>query len=144
MNKNIILSLIVLVSSASYAQTDSHYLKAKALFELMPTKELASSMAEALSQHFPTSGISKDYLQIAMEGMQEDFIRLYVKHFSEAELSDILAFYQSETGKKMLSLTPALSQEAMEIGMKMEHQLREETTKMLLEKKAEQTSVTVQ
>ena len=41
--------------------------------------------------------------------------RLYKKHFTLAELKKIVAFYQSDAGKKAASVLPSLSQEAMEI-----------------------------
>ena len=41
--------------------------------------------------------------------------RLYKKHFTLAELKKIVAFYQSDAGKKAASVLPSLSQEAMQI-----------------------------
>lgn len=43
---------------------------------------------------------------------------IYHKHFSLAELEEILAFYQTPTGKKMTALTPQLTREGIVAGQK--------------------------
>ena len=48
--------------------------------------------------------------------MAEDFARLYTKTFSKAELEDVLAFYKSPTGQKIVSVTPSLAQAGLAIG----------------------------
>ena len=41
---------------------------------------------------------------------------LYHKHFSTLELQEIVAFYKTDTGKKMANLLPELTQEGMQAG----------------------------
>jgi uncharacterized protein len=45
--------------------------------------------------------------------MEELYYPLYDKHFTEAELKDLVAFYKSPTGRKFIQATPQLMQEAM-------------------------------
>jgi uncharacterized protein len=45
--------------------------------------------------------------------MEELYYPLYDKHFTEAELKDLVAFYKSPTGRKFIQVTPQLMQEAM-------------------------------
>lgn len=50
--------------------------------------------------------------------LREAQIRLYAKYFTEKELADLVAFYTSETGKKMIATMPQLMRESLEIGAK--------------------------
>jgi hypothetical protein len=43
--------------------------------------------------------------------------KLYTDSFTEAELTDLVTFYQSPTGKKAASLMPILTQKGMALGM---------------------------
>ena len=44
-------------------------------------------------------------------------IRIYAKYFTEKELTDIAAFYQSPTGKKMIDVMPQLMADGMKAGV---------------------------
>jgi len=46
--------------------------------------------------------------------MQEAYVRIYAKYFSEKELEDLIAFYTTPTGKKSIELMPDLMREGME------------------------------
>lgn len=55
--------------------------------------------------------------------MEDSFLELvdmllpvYKKHFAESDLDAIIAFYQTDAGKKLAQETPLLTKEAMEIG----------------------------
>jgi hypothetical protein len=60
-----------------------------------------------------------DFRKAMLEEMKENFIpkmvdqmsHVYAKTFSEGELRDILAFYQSPTGQAMIQKTPAMMRE---------------------------------
>jgi hypothetical protein len=49
--------------------------------------------------------------------VNEDMVDLYAKHFSEAEIKDFIVFYESPSGRKLLTATPALTGELMGIMM---------------------------
>ena len=48
--------------------------------------------------------------------MKGPLIELYLKHFTEIELIDMVAFYESETGQSILEKMPVVMQESMIIG----------------------------
>jgi hypothetical protein len=68
-------------------------------------------------------GLAKDLNEIATKMRQElaprlneideQVARLYATHFTEAELKEILAFYKSPTGKKMISQQPIVVDTSM-------------------------------
>ena len=45
-------------------------------------------------------------------------VPVYSKHFTEQEIVDLLNFYNTSTGKKMIEKMPAILEESMEIGRK--------------------------
>jgi len=51
--------------------------------------------------------------KIDLEELIEDiFIFIYEKHFSESEIKELIQFYESPIGKKVLSISPKIFQEA--------------------------------
>lgn len=50
-------------------------------------------------------------------GMVERVVPLYDKHFSHAEIRELLKFYQSELGQKTAAVSPLLSRESLEAGL---------------------------
>lgn len=47
--------------------------------------------------------------------IDEDFPSIYEKFFSHEEIKDLIRFYESPTGKKLLEITPQMSVEIMNI-----------------------------
>jgi len=51
------------------------------------------------------------------EEMRPQMAKLYAAAFTQAELAEIIAFYQTPTGQKTLAKLPTLTQQSMVIGM---------------------------
>lgn len=51
-----------------------------------------------------------------MDDLYEKIAIIYDKHFTEDELKEIIAFYESPIGKKMVKEMPELMKESMEVG----------------------------
>jgi len=49
--------------------------------------------------------------------VNEEMVRLYETHFTHSEIKDMIAFYESPTGKKMLEKTPELTTDLMNVMM---------------------------
>lgn len=49
--------------------------------------------------------------------MRQDMIKLYEKHFSEAEIKEMTEFYRTPLGQKTLAAMPAIMNDAMKLGM---------------------------
>lgn len=73
--------------------------------------------------------------ELSWDKMEEPMIALYGNVFSEAELQDIIAFYQSDAGQKMLKRQPELMQGTM---VMMQEQMQQLMPKMkaLMEQQA--------
>lgn len=75
--------------------------------------------------------------ELSWDKMEEPLIALYGSVFSEAELQDIIAFYQSDAGQKMLKRQPELIQGSMVMMQEHMQQLMPKM-KALMEKQSQQ------
>ena len=57
--------------------------------------------------------------EISWEKMREPMIDIYLKHYTEEELQQMLIFYQSEVGQSMLSKMPAVVQDSVILSQSM-------------------------
>ncbi|MGL6555255.1 DUF2059 domain-containing protein [Aeromonas dhakensis] len=75
----------------------------------------AGEHAQELAQH-------RDVLEawvnryLSWPAMSAEVAAIYRKHFTEAELKELIAFYQSPVGKKSLDTMPAIFQESSLVG----------------------------
>jgi hypothetical protein len=53
---------------------------------------------------------------ISWDRVKPDYIRIYSEAFSEKELDDLIVFYQSSTGKAMVSKMPQIIAKSGEVG----------------------------
>ena len=65
-------------------------------------KEQLDAMADDIFRDYP------------MKEVLDSMIPVYQKHLNKADVSNILAFYQTPTGQKMLNEMPEMSKEAMQ------------------------------
>jgi uncharacterized protein len=52
---------------------------------------------------------------IGWDKLKPDMVKLYTTNFSESELKDLVAFYQSPLGKKVLEKMPQLTQQSAQM-----------------------------
>lgn len=55
---------------------------------------------------------------MSWKSLRTDFVELYVSAFEQNELEDLIRFYETDTGKKSISLMPELLKRGSEIGAK--------------------------
>ena len=68
---------------------------------------------------------------VGYKAIEKDLIEIYQKNFSETEQKELIAFYQTPVGKKLILLQPKLYQEAAEIGNRKMLERQEELQKIL-------------
>lgn len=56
---------------------------------------------------------------MSWDKMQQAYVEIYVEVFTEEELRELVAFYQTPIGQKMIEKMPALMQKSMEVTMEM-------------------------
>ncbi len=68
------------------------------------------------------------------EELVEKVIPIYDKQLSDKEVKDIIKFYESPTGKKLIQVTPAITAESMELGKAWGREIGEKVMKKLQQK----------
>lgn len=126
-----VFSLLFVVGSMTTSAQDlsaSHMEAARELLAITGTEALMVESVDSMIQLqleqnpdlVPFQDILRSFLRehLSWEAIGEDFVRIYTESFSEAELREITAFYQTETGQKAVQLMPSLMAQGMELGQR--------------------------
>lgn len=108
---------------SAHAEEDEREALAVQVMVLTGMSDVGEQAAEGLIVHlkpmFPTVPDAL-WLEIGESVSSEEFLELvkppFVKHFTEAELAAMVAFYTSPHGKAVLEKMPAVQYETMMIG----------------------------
>jgi uncharacterized protein len=77
--------------------------------------------------------------QMAWSTVEPDFVAIYRKNFSEKEVDDMLAFYQTPSGQALIAKMPEVMRESMQVGQAHAHamvpQLQQVSQQMMQELK---------
>jgi hypothetical protein len=55
--------------------------------------------------------------KMTKKAMSNDFPEIYDKYFEEKDIDDLITFYESPVGKKLIELTPEIQKEFMQVFM---------------------------
>ena len=118
--KKLVFILFVILGTSAFAQQtegDSFQKKAIKLIELTSGQQfeiisepLVNQISEENREEF------KKELQASLQGLYVKLAEIYREEFTEAELDEILAFYDTPVGKKMVETTPKVMEKAMTVG----------------------------
>jgi uncharacterized protein len=123
-----LLILLVIAPSLTSADSASHEKVAEELLMTVDADNLMKqSMAQMIQlqiQQNPQLGLYEQVLQrfvekyMSWESLRPDLIALYTQAFTEDELREIVAFYQSPVGQKAIKAIPTLMAQGGQIGVK--------------------------
>jgi len=139
--KKIIISLLIFVlPSISYSADESKRESVEELLALTNSESLINTIHSQIDQYFQSIGqqlgvkpseqelydkfmtkvASLMKSEMTWDKMKEPMIKIYLKHYSEKEIQDQIAFYKSDSGQSIIRKQPAvatdlivLSQEAI-------------------------------
>ncbi|MDN3593633.1 DUF2059 domain-containing protein [Zunongwangia endophytica] len=119
MKKLIFILCFILGTSAFAQQTegDSFQKKAVKLIELTSGQQF-EIISEPIVNQIPEENreaFKKD-LNESLNGLYVKLAEIYREEFTEAEIDEILAFYDTPVGKKMVETTPKVMEKAMTVG----------------------------
>jgi hypothetical protein len=86
------------------------------------TKEMNMMLDQMISSFksqnsdVPTEFWDRFKAEINVQGLEDKLMPLYDKYYTTDDLKALIAFYQTPAGQHMLSVTPKLMQESMQIG----------------------------
>ena len=134
MGKVLLLSLLIF-SSSLYAEQNSKQQKIDELINVMNMDAMVDSMygqvegmmkgmsdqmgikpsEQAIFDKYYGDMTTVLKTEMSWAKMQPMMISVYEKHFSEQEIADMLAFYKTDTGQKILEKMPVVMQESMQM-----------------------------
>ena len=139
------LLLLLLIATTSFAQIDSTKSKdIKKLLVLTGTVQTVKIMISQYSTMIKTSpqykGLPEGFLERMLAEINvEEFVELYIpvydKYYSHNEIKDIITFYESSTGKKMVQSLPNILADSMELGKEFGEKLGMKIYNKMLEEK---------
>lgn len=125
----IALALVLMACSAVWAaepaagSTDPKRAKALQLLEMTGAGELGVQVLnqmlpnlKAMAPKAPESFWREFMTDVRPEGLVELVLPIYMKHFEEADLDELIRFYSTPVGRKMIEKTPAIATESMAAG----------------------------
>jgi hypothetical protein len=92
---------------------------------------------EALLERYQAKANASLDKVVGWDKLKPEMVQLYTRSFTEQELKDLNAFYQSPLGRKMMDKLPALTMDAAQLTQKRLMQAAPEVNKLLTELSAE-------
>lgn len=116
--------VLLLLSIGAFSQTSSSKAeKIKTLMKVTGAEDLPGLMLKQLTVSLLATGSKNtiEFLDAFKEEMNGNELMLqitpiYEKYYTEADLDGLIAFYQTDLGKKMTKNLPAIMQESMKVG----------------------------
>lgn len=143
MKKLLLLAFVVVFSSTSFAQTTTNTKteKIKKLLVVSGTGELGVQAMKNMVTMFKQSysNVNDEFwnefmIEVSADELIELLIPIYDKHYTEEDVAQLIVFYQSPLGKKMVQVMPGISQESMAAGQEWGKKMGEKVVNRLKEK----------
>lgn len=114
----IITMLVFSISITVFSAETPKQKKIKELFQVMDIQAATNEMSEMILNDTDSMKLSKNQKAAMQKEMQSmmDYVlnkqaELYDRHFTEQEIDDILNFYKTPAGKKIIEETPKITKE---------------------------------
>lgn len=107
-------------TSEVFSRTLEIMLQDGAMGEEMP-EEFGGVMREFFAEHF------------RYEDLEPGFIRMYTDLFTEQELRDLIAFYRTPTGQRMVELTPEITARTQQLTTELMEEAMPALMEMMME-----------
>lgn len=121
--KKIFLTCLFIVSmnSAGFCQTKIQDIQK--LLEITGARQQAEQMFDlmlpslvSIAPGAPSAFWTLFRSKLDINGLVNLIVPLYDKHFSHEDIKNLIQFYESPIGKKLLEVTPLISQESYSVG----------------------------
>lgn len=123
MKKSLLILSFCVLSLSANAQSTSKSQKINQLMELTGSGKMGIQVMNQMINSFKTAHSSvKDEFwedfkkEIKAEDITNMIIPIYDKYYTETDIDQIIIFYNSPVGKKMIATMPQVMQESMAVG----------------------------
>lgn len=120
--KKIVIAFVLLIGITSFAQS-SKEAKIKELLRVAHISEMATQGAHQFINSYKENykDIPEEFWNGFLKEVSSDeftklYIPIYAKYYGEADLDELVKFYKTPVGQKMISSTPLIMKESMEAG----------------------------
>lgn len=141
MKKSLLILSFCVLSLSANAQSTSKSQKINQLMELTGSGKMAIQMMDQMMNSFKSSystvknSFWEDFRkEIKAEDITNMIIPIYDKYYTETDIDQLIAFYNSPIGKKMIATMPQVMQESMVVGQAWGKQISEKVIAKLKEK----------
>ncbi len=141
MKKSSMVLFLAVLSICSYAQTATKTENIRKVLELTGSGKIgvqvAQNMIVSFKKVYPSvpdefwEGFKRE---LNSEVLVEMVIPIYDKYYTETEIKALTDFYATPIGRKVITVTPLISQESMQAGQKWGKELGEKLYKDLNDK----------
>lgn len=91
------------------------YMQVQQMFSQRFAEANGTEAKKALLETYQAKASAALDQAIGWDKLKPDMIKLYASAFSESELKDLVAFYQSPLGQKVLATSPVLGQKSIQM-----------------------------
>lgn len=123
MKRNLFILLLLSFSLTSFAQTTSKPAQIRKLLELTGSIRVATQMMDQMIAGYkanltnvPGEFWDEFKKEIDAEGLVKLIIPIYDKYYSEEDLQQLIAFYETPLGKKVIEKTPYIARDSYASG----------------------------
>lgn len=141
MKKSSIVLFLTVLSICSYAQTATKTENIRKLLELTGSGKIGVQVAQNMIVSFKKvyPSVPEEFwegfkMELNSEVLVEMVIPIYDKYYTETEIKELTDFYATPIGRKVITVTPLISQESMQAGQKWGKELGEKLYKDLNDK----------
>ncbi|MFA9188687.1 DUF2059 domain-containing protein [Flavobacterium magnesitis] len=138
MKKSLLILSFCVLSLSANAQSTSKSQKINQLLELTGSGKMATLMMDQMMESFKNSysKVNEEFWEdfkneVKAEDLEKMIIPIYDKHYTESDIDQLIAFYNSPIGKKMISTMPQVMQESMIVGQAWGKQIGEKVLEQL-------------
>lgn len=126
MKKIIFFFILMLAGFQSQAQDNSAFQEKAIKLIQMTSGQQFDIMLDPLVKMVPEDKQEafKKEMMASLDDIYEKFAQVYMENFTEAEIDQILAFYNTPVGEKMVAITPELTRKGMAIGQQWGQELQ--------------------
>lgn len=144
--RSLVLAALVVVFAHSVARADAplspqREAQIRKLLALTKAGEMGMQMMDQMSAQLkpmfpkvPAQFWTDFFKEVKADELVSKIVPIYGKYLTEAEIGELIKFYQSPIGQKLVSAQPMIMQESMVAGQQWGRELGERVVKRLQEK----------
>jgi len=141
MKKSLLILSFCILSLSVNAQNNSKTEKIKQLLELTGSGKMGIQVMNQMMDSFQKSftNVPQEFWDECKKEMKSEdisnmIIPIYEKYYTETDINQLITFYNSPIGKKMIATMPQITQESMTAGQAWGKQIGQRVLAQLKEK----------